>query len=302
MERICFTFFILLIYNYTKGGLKMKKLTSVLIICLILTSSIGFLSCINIELTVDKIINSAIKNAQTIKNYDLVMDMVFGLSAKGQSIEVTSNTTGTAFMDPQRMKLDMKMNMLGQEQDVQIYAEEIDKNIEMYTYVNGSWQKTEFSSGDMNSLNQYDMKKSASLYLENAKNFTQVGIEKVNDKAAYKMEGTMDGASLAKVFASIDYLDSLSSLGVDSSMFGEIFKDMDDMKVTIWIDKGNLYPVKFDMDMSAVLAKIMDIIKNNLSSSGDVNMDFSVEKFSVISTISNINTASNFDIPPEAKI
>ncbi|MCL2323592.1 MAG: hypothetical protein FWC47_15975 [Oscillospiraceae bacterium] len=276
----------------------MKKITKILIVSLIFILSIGLSSC---SIKKDAILTIALSNIRKMKNYDLVMDMNYGLSVLGLSVNTSTTSSGTVYSDPMKMKIETKVNILGQEQNIQIYAEQIGDNIVTYTGINnGSWQKSETPLNNVSSVSQYNMKDSASLYLENLNNFTQTGIEKINDRDAYKIEGTINGSTLEKLFASNNYLQGASSLGVNNSTISEMFKNMDDMPIAIWIDKGSLYPVKFNLDLSSVLGSMMNNLGNNLTISNYLGL-IDINKFSMIITLSNINKASNFDIPSEAK-
>lgn len=283
----------------------MKKIFSGFSFVLVLVLSIGFFSCsspnVNRELTADEMVEFATENVQKIKNYDLTMDMNFSMSTEDQTIEMMTSISGTVFLDPMKMKLDMKMNMLGMEQNIEMYTEQEDTNINVYSKIDDSWQTQIISSEASSSLDQYNMKDSLSSYLENAKNFQILGVETINDREAYKIEGMVSGESLETILESNDYMDMLPSMGIDSSMFSELYKQMEDIPVIMWIDKEKLYPVKYDMDMTAVMSKIMDSLKETLSSSGGSDIYIKVDSFLTTATLSNFNNAKKFEIPNEAK-
>lgn len=73
--------------------------------------------------------------------------------------------------------------------------------------------------------------------------------------------------------------------------------DMGDKPVKFWIEKGTVYPVKYSMDMSMVMNRLMTVIYAEATPGTDIEVV--VSKCLVEMTMSNINKAEDFKIPEE---
>jgi hypothetical protein len=74
-----------------------------------------------------------------------------------------------------------------------------------------------------------------------------------------------------------------------------MFKDMEDMNVTFWIDSANYYPVKYDIDMTDMIQKIMSNLVESLGTGQ--NIELTVSKYRMTMEFSNINKATDFTLP-----
>jgi|GEM_PF-4750087 len=281
----------------------MKKLICYFRLLLVFVLSIVFFSCADLgannELTVEEMITAAAENIQEVKNYDMTMDMEMIISSQEQTAKMNSSASGTVFIDPIKMKLNMQIGISGINQDLEIYTEQDGNDIYVYTKMFDSWQKDTFTAEAFSAIQQYNVKGDFSLYLENAKNFEVVGTEVINNRDAYKIEGKISGQSLETMLSSNNYMNMLNSMGIDSSMLREMYKDMEDIPFIMWVDKEKLYPVKYDMDITAVMSKIMDNVSS--TDGAEILQDIKFDKFFITATMLNFNAATDFEVPAEAK-
>ncbi|MDE6055215.1 MAG: hypothetical protein K2G55_16005, partial [Lachnospiraceae bacterium] len=127
---------------------------------------------------------------------------------------------------------------------------------------------------------------------------TQEGTEQVNGANAYKYSYVLSEEEMKEQILSSGALDSVSSLGmeVDESMFD----GLGEMTSYVWIDEATLYPVKYEMDMTAVMDTLMT---NMIAALGDQaeGVSMSIPKMKISMTCSNFNNATDFTVPDEAK-
>ncbi len=285
-----------------------KRIFNLLSLPLTLIVAIGFTSCSgNSENSengsnnqaIEQIVQAAAKNTDSIKNYDFNMNMDYKMSiTNDQSINGNAMTNGVVFSDPLKMKIDMQINVNESSQNAQLYAEQNGNNINIHTNISGAWQETTVPVGNAESLNQYNMKENIALYLKNAKNFKEVGADTIDGKDAYKIEGIITGDSIEKVIEGSGMLDNINSLGLSDANLNNLYKNLGNLSMTVWVDKQNSYPVKYEMDMTALMSSVFANIQN--LSSGNVDSGIKFDKYITTVTLSNFDQAKNFEIPEEA--
>ena len=95
-------------------------------------------------------------------------------------------------------------------------------------------------------------------------------------------------------------LDSMSSLGLSESQMEEMLSGLGDIQVTLWISEADLYPVRYDMDMTAVMDGLMSAILESMGEQAE-GLTMSIPEMTMSMTCSNFNSATEFSIPDEAK-
>lgn len=237
----------------------------------------------------------------TSLNGKMVMDMDMTITAQGQSQSMqTVNTMDmSCFYNPTRFKMDMTVDAgeAGTNQ-MTMYADTAeDGTCTIYTTDGTSWQSQEVELGQ---IEQYDAASNMTGYMQDSYSFQDAGTEQVDGKDARKYTGTIKGDDLKDAVMSTGALDSLSSLGMDAGQLETMFTGLGDLPITLWIDEAELYPVKYDMDMTGLMNKLM---ANAIEAMGDeaegVEMEFG--KLHVTMTCSDYNAADEFEIPEEAK-
>lgn len=260
----------------------------------------------NTEAAVEEIdpYEAALENMNAVTNMDaqmvMEMDMTIGAGDETQSMETVTTMDMVYFSDPVRMKIDMAMEMgeLGSVTQ-NVYAEIAEDNstYTMYLYDGSDWMA---QSVGLTDVEQFDARGNMIANMDSSYNYTAAGTEQIDGANAYKYTGKITGDALNETMLSSGALDSLSSLGMDESQLESMMTDLGEISVTMWIDEATLYPVKYEMDMTAAMDKL---VSNMMEAMGDqaAGMTMSIPKMYITMTCSNFNEATDFEIPEEAK-
>ena len=232
------------------------------------------------------------KAMEAVKSLHYDMDMSFGMSAQGQSVDVKSNMSVDYILEPMTMKMDMHMD-LGEmgKQDMTTYLVTEDGTATMYIQdQTGTWTTTPV--GDLSSLDQYDATASMDLYLSSTENFTENGTETINGKEAVRYDGVIAKEDMEEVLEASGMLDQLESLNLGSST--AMISELGDLPVSVWIEKETYYPVRYDMDMTELMKKMFDQM-------GAAEMGLTLSDVKVSMVMSQMNEIGDITLPDEAK-
>lgn len=237
----------------------------------------------------------------TNMNYEMVMEMDMSMGANGetQGVETVTTMQIAYFSDPVHMKIDMKMDMGDLGNAEQTMYMDTDENGTMTMYMNDGtgWSAQEVATVDME---QYDARANMLSNLDSSYNYVEAGMEQVDGKNAYKYTGAITGNAMNETILSSGALNSLSSLGIGESELESMMSDLGEIPVVLWIDEESLYPVKCEMDMTAVMSKLMS---NMMEAMGDQagGMTIEIPNMKVTVNCFDFNAATDFEIPAEAK-
>lgn len=238
------------------------------------------------------------ENMNAASSMDAVMTMNMEMEVAGESIKTVTSMDMTIFNKPLRMKVDATTEAAGQSALITIYAEESDDGSYMMYMSDGTnWYSTTASAED---LGQYEVNQSMSAYIDSASSFKQEGTETVDGVSAYKYTGVITGENMKKVMLESGALNSMSSLGVDENQMEDMLSDLGDIPVTLWISETDLYPVRYDMDMTAIMDGLIQAVLANLGEQAE-GLTMSIPEMTMTITCSNFNNATEFSIPDEAK-
>lgn len=225
----------------------------------------------------------------------MTMDMV--MTSQGQTVNMKTNMDMISFTDPMKLKMDMTIDMgeqLGGTQMMQFYADETDGNMTMYMNMMGSWYKQNVPEEQ---LAQYDTKENLSTYLDNSTGFTEAGTEQVNGEDATKYDGVITGSQMNEVLKASGALDDLEPMLAGTDLDAStIYEDLPDITMSIWIN-AEQYPVKYEMDMTAMMQGLMD----KVMATAQQEQALTVDAMKISMTNKNFNNAADFEIPEEAK-
>lgn len=246
---------------------------------------------------------AALEKMSAVTNMDarmvMEMNMTIGADGQEQSIETSTAMDMVYFIDPVRMKIDMTMDMgeLGSAAQ-SVYAEVAeDGTYTMYLYDGTNWMAQSVELAD---VEQYDARGSMLANMDSSYNYVAAGTEQIDGVNAYKYTGVITGDALNETLLSSGALNSFSALGIAESQLESMMTDLGEIPVTLWIDEESLYPVRYEVDMSAAMEKLMG---NMMGALGDqaAGISISISKLNVTMTCSNYNAATDFEIPEEAK-
>ncbi len=227
--------------------------------------------------------------------YQTVMEM--DLSAEGSSVSMSVSADVSAIVDPLALEMAMSLDMgeLGT-LDYTSYMVSGDDALTMYSCLDmgdgPTWIREDVT--DMTSLSQYDAKASLDLYLKSAQSFREVGAETVGDYEAVRYDGVIKGDDLDEVLETSGVLEQLSNLGIEES--ADLLTDIGDLPISIWIDQATSFPVKYEMDMSALMQTMLGKMAETDESVSGVTVD----KLIVSMVVTGVDCVDEIVVPEEA--
>lgn len=244
-------------------------------------------------------LKAAMANLDAAKSMDACMVMEMDMEANGEKLESVTTMDTSVFTDPMRMKVDLTMDM-GAYGSVtnSIYAEsDGGSGYTMYLFDGSSWASQAATEDD---LAMYDVSGSIDGYIDSVTAFSQTGEEQVDGVDTYKYTGAISGEAMENVVKESGALDSLGDLGLDESQMNEMLSGLGDISVSLWISRDDPYPVRCEMDMTAIMDGLM---QNMVTAMGgaESGVTMSIPKMLFTITCSNFNSATDFEIPAEAK-
>ena len=237
-------------------------------------------------------IKAAMEKINAVESMDATMYMEMDMSVMGQSIETDTKMDMSCFNDPVKVKADMTMSMgsLGSV-SMSIYADATDGDYTIYMFDGSGWTT---QAADASQLEQYDAQQSMDLYLSSGAEYAHAGTEDINGSTADKYTGIIRGDALAEVMKASGATSSMeTTMGMDLE---ELYSDLGDMPITVWIDQATGYPVRYYMDMTGVMQSMMKKALAGVEGGDSLTID----KVEITMDCSNFNNVADFEIPAEA--
>lgn len=255
---------------------------------------------------------AAQENAESVTSMEATMNMEMVMDAtdkdgEQQHMESLMVMDMVTFSDPLKMKMEMSITGKDGEEEIQenvmsVYAETGDDGTTMMYLTDGeSWQSGAANVGE---LEAYNAVVNLVDTLAGGYAFTLEGMEAVDGANAYKYAHTLTTEETKQVLLSSGALDNVASAGLDQSAMESALDDVEGLTEYIWIDEASLYPVKYEVDMTAAMDAMTKAMVESMKAemgeeAGEVDLSFPMMKMSM--TFSNFNNASDFSIPEEAK-
>ena len=247
--------------------------------------------------TPEEVVKAAENNMREATSIESNMTMDMAMTSDGQTVNMKTNMNMISFTDPMKLKMDMTMDMgeqLGGTQTIQFYADETDGAMTMYMNMMGNWYKQNVPEEQ---LAQYDTKENLSTYLDSSTGFTEAGTEQVNGEDATKYDGVITGSQMNEVLKASGALDDLEPMLAGTDLDAStIYEDLPDITMSIWIN-AEQYPVKYEMDMTAMMQGLMD----KVMATAQQEQALTVDAMKISMTNKNFNNAADFEIPEEEK-
>ena len=237
-------------------------------------------------------IKAAMEKINAVESMDATMLMEMDMSVMGQSIETDTKMDMSCFNDPMKLKADMTMSMgsLGSV-SMSIYADATDGDYTIYMFDGSGWTT---QAADASQLEQYDAQQSMDLYLSSGAEYAHAGTEDINGSTADKYTGIIRGDALAEVMKASGATSSMeTTMGMDLE---DLYSDLGDMPITVWIDQATGYPVRYYMNMTGVMQSMMKKALAGVEGGDSLTID----KVEITMDCSNFNNVADFEIPAEA--
>jgi hypothetical protein len=250
-------------------------------------------------LTPEEQLQKALENMQNIQSMEATMTMTLNMNLMGQQVDAKSVSKMTSFQDPLKVKMEVAAEVAGEKGGSVVYLQQEGEAMTAYAYDGANWTHDVLTGEDLESmLEQVDPKVAMDLYLGNLSSFT-AGVESLDGAACYKLQGVLTGEALVDAMRASGALDSVDPTLQDSEQFDRLFSGLGDLPVSVWIEQKTLYPVRYTMDMTALMDSLMANMLVELGDTGGL-LQVEISNCQVEMVCANFNKATEFDIPAEA--
>ena len=236
------------------------------------------------------VMEACLTNTAQASSMTYEVETVMGMSVMGQPVSVKLSGEGSYTCDPVRVAMVLSQDTSGMEMET--YTELIGDQYIQYLKIGEQWVKQALPSASMTQ----DPKLAMEIYLEGISRYQKEGEEMVAGKTASKYSAVIEGEALEKVIQASGALDQLEQSGLDASQAGELYSDLSDLYITLWVDETAMQPVKIEMNLTEMMQSIMD----KLGQMDDSAVDMDITAFSLALTITDYNNVDEIIIPEEA--
>ncbi len=223
--------------------------------------------------------------------------MVVNNNGEEQHAESVTSMDVSCIYEPLELKMDMTVEVSGETAATSLYIENTEDGCVAYVNTGDGWQSQRISETD---ADQYNYSTDMAIYLYGDYDFQENGMEEINGANAYKYTGTIAGEEMKQLMLSSGALDSVSQLNIDTSQIESMLDELEPLSVDLWIDEATLYPVRYEIDMTASMDLLMSSIVEAMGEQGE-GMSMSVPKMVTRMTCSNFNGVTEITVPEEVK-
>ena len=270
----------------------MKKTKRILVFAILAAMLLSLCGCGMFRTHVAK---AAIKMSKLESLHaDIEMQIGMGISVLGQDVNADAAVTGGADIqrDPERVYVNMNAEVAGFEQNMLLYAVGRDGGADVYYSADSgeSWTKDSIENDDSSKSSKADGKSVFLLLSDSAASFKEYGKEKVNGSDAIRYNGKITSDELKQALELADVKQSLEE-SLDVELDDDVFEDLGDVPVSIWIDVKSGMIVRVEMDMSDVMQGLVPVLVDKAMEKTDVGIGVNTKVYDATVSI----TLSEFD-------
>lgn len=270
----------------------MKKTKRILVFAILAAMLLSLCGCGMFRTHVAK---AAIKMSKLESLHaDVEMQIGMGISVLGQDVNADAAVTGGADIqrDPERVYVNMNAEVAGFEQNMLLYAVGRDGGADVYSSADSgeSWTKDSIENDDSSKSSKADGKSVFLLLSDSAASFKEYGKEKVNGSDAIRYNGKITSDELKQALELADVKQSLEE-SLDVELDDDVFEDLGDVPVSIWIDVKSGMIVRVEMDMSDVMQGLVPVLVDKAMEKTDVGIGVNTKIYDATVSI----TLSEFD-------
>ena len=270
----------------------MKKTKRILVFAILAAMLLSLCGCGMFRTHVAK---AAIKMSKLESLHaDVEMQIGMGISVLGQDVNADATVTGGADIqrDPERVYVNMNAEVAGFEQNMLLYAVGRDGGADVYSSADSgeSWTKDSIENDDSSKSSKADGKSVFLLLSDSAASFKEYGKEKVNGSDAIRYNGKITSDELKQSLELADVKQSLEE-SLDVELDDDVFEDLGDVPVSIWIDVKSGMIVRVEMDMSDVMQGLVPVLVDKAMEKTDVGIGVNTKVYDATVSI----TLSEFD-------
>ena len=270
----------------------MKKAKRILVFAILAAMLLSLCGCGMFRTHVAK---AAIKMSKLESLHaDVEMQIGMGISVLGQDVNADATVTGGADIqrDPERVYVNMNAEVAGFEQNMLLYAVGRDGGADVYSSADSgeSWTKDSIENDDSSKSSKADGKSLFLLLSDSAASFKEYGKEKVNGSDAIRYNGKITSDELRQALELANAKQALEE-SLDVELDDDVFEDLGDVPVSIWIDVKSGMIVRIEMDMSDVMQGLVPVLVDMAMEKTDVGIGVNTKVYDATVSI----TLSEFD-------
>lgn len=270
----------------------MKKAKRILVFAILAAMLLSLCGCGMFRTHVAK---AAIKMSKLESLHaDIEMQIGMGISLLGQDVNADAAITGGADIqrDPERVYVNLMAEVAGFEQNLLFYGVGRDDGFDVYSSVDSgeSWTKDSIENDDSSKSSKADGKSVFLLLSDSAASFKEYGKEKVNGSDAIRYNGKITSDELRQALELANAKQALEE-SFDVELDDDVFEDLGDVPVYIWIDVKSGMIVRVEMDMSDVMQGLVPVLADKAMEKTDVGIGVNTKVYEVTVSI----TLSEFD-------
>ena len=270
----------------------MKKAKRILVFAILAAMLLSLCGCGMFRTHVAK---AAIKMSKLESLHaDIEMQIGMGISLLGQDVNADATVTGGADIqrDPERVYVNMNAEVAGFEQNLLFYGVGRDGGADVYSSADSgdSWTKDSIENDDSSKSSKADGKSLFLLLSDSAASFKEYGKEKVNGSDAIRYNGKITSDELRQALELANAKQALEE-SLDVELDDDVFEDLGDVPVSIWIDVKSGMIVRIEMDMSDVMQGLVPVLVDKAMEKTDVGIGVNTKVYEVTVSI----TLSEFD-------
>lgn len=270
----------------------MKKAKRILVFAILAAMLLSLCGCGMFRTHVAK---AAIKMSKLESLHaDIEIQIGMGISVLGQDVNADATVTGGADIqrDPERVYVNMNAEVAGFEQNLLFYGVGRDDGFDVYSSVDSgdSWTKGSVENDDSSKSSKADGKSLFLLLSDSAASFKEYGKEKVNGSDAIRYNGKITSDELRQALELANAKQALEE-SLDVELDDDVFEDLGDVPVSIWIDVKSGMIVRVEMDMSDVMQGLVPVLADKAMEKADIGIGVNTKVYEVTVSI----TLSEFD-------
>ncbi len=270
----------------------MKKAKRILVFAILAAMLLSLCGCGMFRTHVAK---AAIKMSKLESLHaDIEMQIGMGISVLGQDVNADAAITGGADIqrDPERVYVNLMAEVAGFEQNLLFYGVGRDDGFDVYSSADSgeSWTKDSIENDDSSKSSKADGKSVFLLLSDSAASFKEYGKEKVNGSDAIRYNGKITSDELRQALELANAKQALEE-SLDVELDDDVFEDLGDVPVSIWIDVKSGMIVRVEMDMSDVMQGLVPVLVDKAMEKTDIGIGVNTKVYEVTVSI----TLSEFD-------
>ncbi len=244
--------------------------------------------------TPEEVIKVAAQKMEQVNSFEseTVLDEQMSMNGESDGSKMIVNTV--SFRNPMKTKIEMITENREEIQTTEMYIDKVEDSAKLYSNAGGRWYQRTLTEEELQGfLSEGDVTQ----YLGAVTKLENVATEQVNGKNTTKYSGMIVGEDIKKIGdgemleGAIAYTDMTEQ---------ELYEQIGDVPVFIYIDEQG-YPIKFEIDLKNMMQTVWDISRQDILSEYEIFNDMTIDTMTMTLTYQNINNATDFEIPEEAK-